>query len=485
MTRYSGSLLRRLTGAMFAALLLSAGGTAGALAVTATDRSPSPVDLPSELSGVPSLTVSSGKTDAYPGEEIPVTVTVRYPSDLIVRDIQYPQILHPGLSLRETGSPTPGTEDMGGSTWTTLKFSYLLSGNRPGRFILGATSLDCVLLLPAAGSSGFFDAPNSQRRQLKQDGFALTIAPFPLAGRPADFSGAVGDFRLAVAVRPTQLTAGDPVTVTSTISGPGALGTVLCPTMATDNRFRAYPPRSRRTERAVVCEQLLIPADGSVRALPPVAFTFFDSVQGAYRTVRRGPFPLRVTAAIKAAGVAPPPPSFSSVTGATLAHHDSAADRRTDLRGAIILVSGAALLTLLATLLRRFRRKATPSPVNGAGGTSIAEESSTETYLHELETGTAEPDSEQFHTAVFRLLQQCLGRNCSVAPQGITEAIIETHLRPGGCSDAVIAMVRTLFSDCNRARYGGALVSREGREAIYLRIKELQHRLETSPDVGA
>ena len=471
------TLLRRLTGAMVVALLLSAGGAAGASAVTATDGSPSPVGLPPELSGLPSLTVSSGKTEAYPGEEIPVTVTVGYPSDLTVRDIQYPRILHSGLTLRETGSPFPGTAEKGGSTWMTLNFPYLLSGSRPGRFILGPTSLECTLLLPAAGSSGFFDAPLPQRRQLKQDGFAITILPFPTAGRPAGFNGAVGDFSLAVGVRPIQVTAGDPVTVTSTVSGSGALATVLCPTMATDNRFRTYPPRSHRIERAVVCEQLLIPADSSVQALPTVAFTFFDSAHGSYRTVRRGPFPLRVTAKL--------PPSVPAISGATVTRHGSDTHRHAAPRSTIPLVFGVALLTLLATLLRRFRRKAAPSRPNGAGRSSIAEETPPETYFHEVEARLAELDTEQFHTAVFRLLQQCLGRNCSVAPQGITEAIIETHLRPGGCSDSVIDMVRTLFSDCDRVRYGDALVGREGREAIYLRIKELQHRLETSPDRGA
>ena len=451
-------------------LLLTTGGTPLVWCSSPSVSERASVTPAPPVAVLPSLMVSPGKTAAYPGEEIPVTVTVGYPPELTVRDIRYPRILHPGLTLRETGSPLPGTEEGSNTTWTTLKFTYLLSGNRPGEFILGPTTLDCSLLLPATGASGFFDAPLPEPRQLNTQGVSITILPFPLAGRPDGFSGAVGDYRLTVSVQPRQVTVGEPVTVTSTISGFGAIETVTCPSVTTDQRFRAYPPRTRRLEGSVVCEQLLIPDDGLIRIIPPVSFTFFDSVQGSYRTVRQGPFPLKVTVA--------PSPSFPLISSPTAVHDHTGADRSKDLHTAVRMVSCIALLTLAILLLWRFLRRTAPSSTNETSGTFIPEKPLPETYLREVEAGLAEYDSGQFHTAVFRALQQYLGRHCHIAPQGITTAIIETHLRPEGCSAPVMNMVETLFRDCDRVRYGDARINREEAEAIIKRLRQLKSSLE-------
>ncbi len=461
-------------------LLLMAGGTLEARGATPPESEVAPVTPTPPVSVFPLLTLALGKTEAYPGEEIPVTVTVEYPRDLTVRDIRYPRILHPGLMLRETGPPSQGSEERNGSTWTTLKFTYFLSGKKPGTFILGPTTADCSLLLPATGASGFFDAPLPLPRHLSATGEALTIVPFPREGKPEGFSGAIGDFHLAVTVRPHQVMAGDPVTVTSIISGSGSLGTVVCPSITTNNHFRAYPPKARRSEGAIVCEQLLVPADETVRIIPSVSFTFFDSVHDSYRTLRRGPFPLTVTSAVRSEKVSTLSPSSSGSSGTPVAGNPPGYDHRS----VIPVLGGLAFFILLALLLRRITGRTVADATDAVRGTRISDTSVPEEYFHEVEARLTEQDPGDFHTAVFRALQQYLGKHCHLPPQGITEAIIETHLCAGGCSVPVMNMVQTLFSDCDRARYGGVQVVREEREALYQRLKDLRQCLETTPDKG-
>jgi hypothetical protein len=429
------------------------------------------------LSGLLSLSVTSGKAQAYPGEAVSVTIKLAYAENLTVRDIQYPRILHPGLSIRDAGPPSQGTEQRNGTSWSTMEFTYLVSGDKAGEFMLGPVTLTCSLLLPATATSsqGFFGDAEPQRHHLKADGVALAILPFPPEGKPGDFSGAVGDFRIAVTVKPLEVGAGDPVTVTTTISGDGVMETVACPSVDVPSGLRGYKPQARRMKGETVCEQILIPADETVRQIPPVSFSFFDPRRGSYRTVRQGPFPLTVIAAPGPKKVALSPSPFPVISGATVARQAGTV-RCAGFRTFIPIVSGMALVAVLGLSLRQFRRRTAPSSSCEEQGI-IPQETPPEPSLDLVEAALAEDDSGQFHTAVFRTLQHCLGNHCHLPPQAITADIVETRLRPEGSSDLVIDMVQNLFTECDRARYGGARISGAEMEATCRRLKEVRRCL--------
>jgi hypothetical protein len=452
--------------------VLVAGWTTPASATTTPDRS-----------GLLSLKVTAEKSQVYPGEAVPVTIKLEYPESLTVRDIQYPQVLHPGLSIREAGSSSLKMELKNGTSWSSMEFTYLVSGGKAGEFILGPVTLTCSLLLPAAatGSQGFFGDAEPQRCHLMAEGVAFTVIPFPLKGKPRDFSGAVGDFRIGVTVKPREVRAGDPVTVTTTIAGDGVIETVACPLVEARSDIKVYPTQTRRMRGKVVCEQILIPADETVRQIPPVSFSFFDPRLGSYRTVREGPFPLTVISANSTKKVANPTPAFPVISGALTAP-PADPGRPAGYRTYITVVSGMALVALLGFSIRQFRRSATPSS-SRYELEIIPQESPLEPSLELVEIALADNDSGRFHTAVFRIVQEILGNHCHVAPQAITAEIVETHLRPEGNSDLVIDMVQTLFRECDRVRYSCVRASGAEMEATCRRLKELRHCLKTGIDM--
>jgi hypothetical protein len=459
MSRIGRFLLRWCIWAIISSTVLVAGQKRVASATTTPD-----------LSGLLSLKVTAEKSQVYPGEAIPVTIKLEYPGNLTVRDIQYPQVLHPGLSIREAGPSSQKLEQRNGTSWSTMEFSYLVSGGKAGEFILGPVTLTCSLLLPAAGSQGFFGDAEPQRHDLKAEGTTLTVIPFPAEGKPRDFNGAVGYFRLGVTVKPREVRAGDPVTVTTTISGDGVMETVVCPSMNARSDIKAYPPQARRIRGETVCEQIVIPARETVRQIPAVTFSFFDPQSGSYRTVREGPFPVTVSGGAVPQQRTNLPPGFPVISGATV----------TGSRGPVGLhtyLLVVALVALLGFLLRQFCRRAPPASSTGEPDIK-SPEALPESSLNMAEAALAEHDAGQFHTAVFRSLQHILGIHCHVAPKSITAEIVETHLRPEGTSDLVLDMVQSLFGECDRIRYGGGRVSGAEMEATYRRIKKLLHRLE-------
>lgn len=412
----------------------------------------------SEPAGRLTLTVAAERSRAYPGEAVPVTATLAYPAELTVRDIGYPQAPHPGLSLRESGAPAPGTEERDGSPRTTLVFSYLVSGRKSGDFILGPFTLDASLLLPTdpSGTRGFFGETVRQRQHLKSDRVMFTVVPFPAAGKPAEFRGAVGEFRLAVTATPRELPPGAPVTVTTRIEGDRGLDTVSCPTLREPGDFTPYPPQARQGAGAVVCEQVLIPKHAAVALLPPVRFSFFNPATGSYRTLTQGPLPIRIVPpAVREISSPSPSPPPAPLPGRGAAPAGADGPRRHGLRTGVTRplpwLLGIAVAAVAGLILRRTLLPGAAPEESAPAGMAVEED----TGLAAVRNALAAGDSSRFYDAAFRVLQRRLGKALHCPHDAIAAGGVETALAVGGLDGEAVALIGDLLGDLDRVRYGG------------------------------
>jgi hypothetical protein len=116
----------------------------------------------------------------------------------------------------------------------------------------------------------------------------------PADGKPADFSGAVGQFNFEASVSPAEIKVGDPVTLRMAVSGLGDLKTISLPVFH-DERFKTYDPTVHDESGKKSLEQVIIPTKEDIPEVPAVNFSFFDTSSGRYRTITQGPFPIRVS----------------------------------------------------------------------------------------------------------------------------------------------------------------------------------------------
>ena len=63
----------------------------------------------------------------------------------------------------------------------------------------------------------------------------------------------------------------------------------------------------------------------------------------------------------------------------------------------------------------------------------------------DLQRLAAENKSEQFHAALFRLLQEQLGERLDCLASAITEAVVDEKLRPRGVPDTTLQQIHELF----------------------------------------
>ncbi len=121
----------------------------------------------------------------------------------------------------------------------------------------------------------------------------------PLAGRPADFSGAVGVFRMRAGADPTTLAAEDPLLLTLRIS---AIGAVEAPPRRPDLRrldglfqIAAVAEKDARPDqRTWLFVYRLRPRTTQVKAVPRLKLVYFNPASNAYESTFTDPIPLTV-----------------------------------------------------------------------------------------------------------------------------------------------------------------------------------------------
>jgi len=165
-------------------------------------------------------------------------------------------------------------------------------------------------------SDPFFSDPFGQfgeRREVEinSEPIAFEVKPLP-ANAPASFSGAIGNFTMTTEAKPKSVQVGDPITITSSISGRGNFDRVGAPTLEDEHGWHKYPPSSKFKQDDEVgisgtktFEMVLSPNEKK-QSIPLLAFSYFDPVKERYMTLHSDPI------AITVQGGAAPGPSVAA-----------------------------------------------------------------------------------------------------------------------------------------------------------------------------
>lgn len=178
----------------------------------------------------------------------------------------------------------------------------------------------------------------------------LTILPPPEAERPAEYTGAVGRFRIEVTATPQDLVLGQALELRLRIESEqgGALQAGMEPRLEGLAGFHVQGQLVESDAQGLTVRYELVPEAEGVFELPPVRFVHFDPTPPAgYRTLETQPIPLVVRAPERSEPPAAPPARAD----------EPGADARM-LAGIAALLLGFALAWALARKLRARRARA-------------------------------------------------------------------------------------------------------------------------------
>jgi hypothetical protein len=191
----------------------------------------------------------------------------------------------------------------------------------PGRFAIPPAQL--VYSLPLSAS--FF--AREETHELQTDSTVLIAVEPPVAGRPADYGGAVGNLHVAAKLDTVGSRVGDPVTLTVRVSGTGNVKLFPRPSVGVDwaslvkgDERVQVDTLARKIVGAKEFDWVLTPKIAGELDLPPIKYTFFNPETRRYETTSTTPTHLRV---------AP-----GSLASADTARTDALLSLRTRYRGA-------------------------------------------------------------------------------------------------------------------------------------------------------
>lgn len=280
---------------------------AGTSTASSSASGSEPQDIQQDIQNRLKLLMSIPRDKVYVGEGVPILLRL-YVNQLSLQDLSFPEITQEGFQLDPFTQPKQFQDTLQGVNWNVVEFSTILYPTRPGELVVPPALLRGSLLFKNTNQndqgggifdqgffSNFFSSYQKRQVTITSRGVKLNVLPLPVEGRPADFSGAVGQYDLTVEASPLKVKAGDPVTLRMNLTGVGNIKSVKMPVFEAQG-FKVYDPQIKDEPGKKTLEQVIIPTDTKLTQVPAVRFSYFDTTAGAYRTIERGPFTLQVTA---------------------------------------------------------------------------------------------------------------------------------------------------------------------------------------------
>jgi hypothetical protein len=373
---------------------------------------------------------------------------------------------------------------IGNGVYTVIPVDVAIKAIKAGPLSIGPVTFGLVVELPGNGRQrdvfdpfGMFS--HGEQRQISVATSTETVQSLmvPRDNAPADFNGAIGRFTLAMTAGPTNVAAGDPITVKVQISGRGSLDALTLPEQPSWHDFKTYPPTTKvettdqlGLQGTKTFEQIVTPQNADIKALPPITFSFFDPEVKAYRTLTQPATPLvvrpggttvapTILASAQARQENSPPPTQDIVPNKQRLGTIAQIGPPLALQTWFLVLQGLPMLAFVSAVVIRRRAESFANNPRLRRQREVA--CLIEQGLRDLRKSATANNSDEFFETLVRLLQEQLGERLDLPATAITEAVIEERLRPCGVPETILNVLLELFQQSNLVRYAPIKSSQE------------------------
>ena len=273
------------------------------------DEGPEMRDAGSRISGSDLfIKVSANKKRVYEQEPILLTYKVYTLVSLTQLEGKMPDLK--GFHTQEVDLPQQKSfkvETFNGRPYRTVTWSqYVMFPQITGKLQIPSITFNGIVVQQNRnidpfeaffnGGSGYVEV----KKQIQAPGIEIQVDPLP--SRPANFSGGVGRFSISAQLDKTSVKANDPVKMRVVISGVGNLKLIKQPEVNFPKDFDKYDAKitdktkltSNGLEGSMIYDILAVPRHQGKYEIPPVEFTFYNTVNHKYETVKTQGFSLDV-----------------------------------------------------------------------------------------------------------------------------------------------------------------------------------------------
>jgi len=255
------------------------------------------------------------KKKAFVGEVIPAEFRYYFNSSIGGEVGDRPNLVGEGFTVQKLANVPKREQIVNGENYIVFAFQTAITPAKSGPLEIPPAKLEARLQLPGGAPAGFDDffrqfggiAPPGMFTNMQEVGIetaptALEISPLPKQGRPDDFSGAIGKFKMEASVSPKKAGPGDPVTLRVVISGQGNFEAMGAPVLVGDEEWRSYPPSEKFQSSDSVsysgekAYEFLLVARTDQQQTPGIRFSYLDPDTGKYEILTQNPLPVQARA---------------------------------------------------------------------------------------------------------------------------------------------------------------------------------------------
>lgn len=445
------------------------------------------------------ITATASKTTVHEQEAILLTYKVYTVVNLRQLYGKMPDLK--GFHTQEVELPQQKTftlEHYKGRNYNTTVWSqYVLFPQQTGKLEIPSITFDGVVAQQTVSDDpfdAFFNGGGYVEVKKKITTPKVVINVQPLPAKPAGFSGAVGEFKLASSINATNVKTNDAVTIKLTLSGTGNMKLIGTPELKFPQDFEIYDPKVTDDYKLTnsgltgtkTFEYLAIPRHAGNFTIPAVEFTYFDLKSNSYKTLKTEAYNLKVA---KGQGNADQVISdFTNKESVKMLGKDirfiKLGDSSLRPKGDFFFGTVGYYLCYLIPLLLFvvfaviYRQKALENANVAKVKTKKANKVAT---LRMKLAGKllAENKKNEFYDEVLKALWGYISDKLSIPVSQLSKDNIEAELTNYGVQEALIAEFIGVLNECEYARYAPGNEN-EAMDKVYSASVEVISKMENS-----
>ena len=225
-----------------------------------------------------------------------------------IRDISLnlPETGH--LTFKQLGKHIEYQSVYNGQSYYVLEVRYALIPSKEGKYAIGPSRMNMTVLQTGKRSprdlfdEPFFPFSTGRPMTLASEALELNVLQLPETGRPADFSGLVGNFEIESKLDPQEIRTGESATLTVSIRGRGNVNRIPDLEVPDLDHTKVYAdqpvikvesdPKGQKGSKTM--KWALVPEVEGIREIPPLKISFFDAKSHKYQVLETSPLALSV-----------------------------------------------------------------------------------------------------------------------------------------------------------------------------------------------
>ncbi|MCS3023146.1 BatD family protein [Bacteroides xylanisolvens] len=256
------------------------------------------------------ITASAEKTNVYEQEAFVLTYKIyTRESNLQLNNAKLPDFkgFHSQEIEMTTNARWTPEHYQGRNYYTTVYRQFVLFPQQSGKLYIDPAQFQMTVGKPVQSDDpfdAFFNGGSNVieiKKSISTPKIAINVNPLP-AGKPADFSGGVGEFNISSSINNKELKTNDAITIKLVISGTGNLKLISNPEIKFPDDFEVYDPKVDNQVRLTregltgnkVIEYLAIPRHAGTYKIPGVSFSYFDIRSKSYKTLKTEEYVINV-----------------------------------------------------------------------------------------------------------------------------------------------------------------------------------------------